>query len=130
MKVHHITEAPRIEPNIGSSSGSASLPKSVDIKPGILDSKGNKTFNVVDQDGKVLKRFSGASAEADANIHSDKLKKQIKAEKPKKQIKAEKPKLTGDPKKDLKATPKPKNILAVTKLSIGLIRISTCLTIF
>ena len=74
MKVHQITEAPRIEPNIGSSSGSASLPKSVDIKPGILDSKGNKTFNVVDQDGKVLKRFSGASAEADANIHSDKLK--------------------------------------------------------
>ena len=92
MKVHQITEAPRIEPNIGSSSGSASLPKSVDIKPGILDSKGNKTFNVVDQDGKVLKRFSGASAEADANIHRDKLKKQIKAEKPK---------LTGDPKKDL-----------------------------
>ena len=107
MKVHHITEAPRIEPNIGSSSGSASLPKSVDIKPGILDSKGNKTFNVVDQDGKVLKRFSGASAEADANIHSDKLKKQIKAEKPK--PKKPKPKLTGDPKKDLKATPKPKN---------------------
>ena len=103
MKVHQITEAPRIEPNIG---GSASLPKSVDIKPGILDPKGNKTFSVVDQDGKVLKRFSGASAEADANIHRDKLKKQIKAEKPKK------PKLTGDPKKDLKATPKDTDLRA------------------
>ena len=83
MKVHQITEAPRIEPNIG---GSASLPKSVDIKPGILDPKGNKTFSVVDQDGKVLKRFSGASAEADANIHRDKLKENKKGYKKHKKV--------------------------------------------
>lgn len=109
MKVHQITEAPRIEPTLGNSRGTvtsgpklsatstSSLPKSVDIKPGILDSKGNKTFNVVDQDGKVIKRFTGPSAEADANTHRDNLKKQIKAAKPAKT----QPKLTGDPKKDL-----------------------------
>jgi len=74
MKVHHITEAPKpkVEPTFNK------LPKSVDIKPGVLDAKGNKGFNVVDQDGKVIKRFSGASAEADANVHRDKIKKQIK----------------------------------------------------
>jgi hypothetical protein len=96
MKVHHITEAPRIEPTLGNSrgtvpsgptlsapSGTSSLPKSVDIKPGILDLKGNKTFSVVDQDGKVIKRFSGPSAENDANIHRDNLKRQIRAAKPK-----------------------------------------------
>ena len=118
MKVHHITEAPRIEPKIGGigtrtapsgpklSSGSGpSLPKSVDIKAGILDPKGNKTFNVVDQNGKVLKRFTGPSAEADANTHRDNLKKQIKAAKPVKI--SSQPKLTGDPKADLKADPKP-----------------------
>ena len=78
MKVHQITEAPRKDPSFGIGAGSnTSMPKSVDIKPGILDPKGNKTFNVVDQDGKVIKRFSGASAEADANVHSDKIKKQI-----------------------------------------------------
>ena len=118
MKVHHITEAPRIEPKIGGigtrtapsgpklSSGSGpSLPKSVDIKAGILDPKGNKIFNVVDQNGKVLKRFTGPSAEADANTHRDNLKKQIKAAKPVKI--SSQPKLTGDPKADLKADPKP-----------------------
>ena len=118
MKVHHITEAPRIEPKIGGigtrtapsgpklSSGSGpSLPNSVDIKPGILDPKGNKIFNVVDQNGKVLKRFTGPSAEADANTHRDNLKKQIKAAKPVKI--SSQPKLTGDPKADLKADPKP-----------------------
>ncbi|MDA8897237.1 hypothetical protein N9I97_00530 [bacterium] len=111
MKVHQITEAERIEPTISSSManklsgptlsspGGASSLKSVDIKPGILDAKGNKTFSVVDQDGKVIKRFSGPSAEAKANEYSDKLKKQIKAAKPKKT----KPQLTGDPKKDLAA---------------------------
>ena len=96
MKVHHITEAPRIDPPLGNSrgtvpsgptlsapSGTSSLPKSVDIKPGVLDSKGNKGFNVVDQDGKVIKRFTGPSAEADANTHRDNLKKQIRAAKPK-----------------------------------------------
>lgn len=96
MKVHQITEAPRprIEPSLGnmrgpvssgptlSRPGNSSLPKSVDIKPGILDPKGNKTFNVVDQNGKVLQRFDGPNAEADANEHRDKLKKQI-ANKPK-----------------------------------------------
>jgi len=96
MKVHQITEAPQIETNI---SGSASLPKSVDIKPGILDPKGNRMFNVVDQNGKTLKKFSGPNAEADANEHRDRLKKQIKAAKPKKT----KPQLTGDPKNDLRA---------------------------
>ena len=118
MKVHHITEAPRIEPKIGGigtrtapsgpklSSGSGpSLPKSVDIKAGILDPKGNKIFNVVDQNGKVLKRFTGPSAEADANTHRDNLKKQIKAAKSVKT--SSQPKLTGDPKADLKADPKP-----------------------
>jgi len=96
MKVHHITEAP--EPKIEPTGPTFNtLPKSVDIKPGVLDAKGNKGFNVVDQDGKVIKRFSGASAEADANTYRDNLKKQIKAAKP------VKPKLTltGDPKKDL-----------------------------
>jgi len=103
MKVHHITEAPRIEPNANtrsmlrslsgvetprvaprlSATNTSSLPKSVDIKPGILDPKGNKTFNVVDQDGKVIKRFSGPSAENDANMHRDNLKRQIRAAKPK-----------------------------------------------
>ena len=63
MKIHQITEA--------------STPNSVDIKPGILDPKGNKIFNVVDQDGKIIKSFTGASAEADANTHRDKLTKQI-----------------------------------------------------
>ena len=63
MKIHQITEA--------------STPNSVDIKPGILDPKGNKIFNVVDQNGKILKSFTGASAEADANAHRDKLTKQI-----------------------------------------------------
>lgn len=89
MKVHQITEAPRIEPTLGSSTattpsgptlsspGGASSLKSVDIKPGILDAKGNKTFSVVDQNGKVLQRFDGPNAEAKANEHSDKLKKQI-----------------------------------------------------
>jgi hypothetical protein len=121
MKVHHITEAPRIEPTLGNSrgtvpsgptlsapSGTSSLPKSVDIKPGILDLKGNKTFSVVDQDGKVIKRFSGPSAEADANTHRDNLKRQIRAAKPVKTN--SQPKLTGDPKADpkadLKADPK------------------------
>lgn len=102
MKVHQITEAPKIEPpllNKLSATDTSSLPKSVDIKPGILDSKGNKTFSVVDQDGKVIKRFSGPSAEADANTHRDNLNKQIKAAKPAKT----QPKLTGDPKKDLAA---------------------------
>ena len=119
MKVHHITEAPKIEPKIGGTgartapsgptlsapSGTSSLPKSVDIKPGILDSKGNKTFNVVDQNGKVLQRFDGPNAEAKANEHRDKLKKQIKAAKPVKTN--SQPKLTGDPKADLKTDPKP-----------------------
>ena len=118
MKVHQITEAPRIEPTLGSSTattpsgptlsspGGASSLKSVDIKPGILDVKGNKIFSVVDQNGKVLQRFDGPNAEAKANEYSDKLKKQIKAAKPKKT----KPQLTGDPKKDLKTpdTDKPK----------------------
>lgn len=110
MKVHQITEADRIEPTLGSSTattpsgptlsspGGASSLKSVDIKPGILDAKGNKTFSVVDQNGKVLQRFDGPNAEAKANEYSDKLKKQIKAAKPKKT----KPQLTGDPKNDLK----------------------------
>ena len=107
MKVHQITEAPRVEPklSLGNLPGSApsgptlsALPKSVDIKPGILDSKGNRMFNVVDQDGKTLKKFSGPNAEADANEHRDKLKKQIKAAKPK----STRPPLTGDPKQDLK----------------------------
>jgi len=97
MKVHQITEVDRKEPKISLTGNpradiakikslkvdpkvdvAKNLPKSVDIKPGILDSKGNKTFSVVDQDGKVIKRFSGPSAEADANTHRDKLKKQIK----------------------------------------------------
>ena len=116
MKVHHITEAPRTEPTLGNSRGTvpsgpqlsatstSSLPKSVDIKPGILDLKGNKIFSVVDQDGKVIKRFTGPSAEADANTHRDNLKKQIKAAKSVKT--SSQPKLTGDPKVDLKADPK------------------------
>lgn len=78
MKVHQITEAPRKDPSFGIGAGSnTSMPKSVDIKPGILDPKGNKIFNVVDQNGKILKSFTGASAEADANAHRDKLTKQI-----------------------------------------------------
>lgn len=87
MKVHHITEAPRVEPpklslgRPGSAPKTSALPKSVDIKPGILDPKGNKIFNVVDQNGKILKSFTGASAEADANAHRDKLTKQITAKK-------------------------------------------------
>jgi hypothetical protein len=117
MKVHQITEAPRIDPpkigtgtvpsgpTLSAPSGTSSLPKSVDIKAGILDPKGNKIFNVVDQNGKVLKRFTGPSAEADANTHRDNLKKQIKSAKPVKT--SSQPKLTGDPKADLKADPKP-----------------------
>ena len=74
MKVHHITEAPepKVEPTFNK------LPKSVDIKPGILDLKGNKTFSVVDQDGKVIKRFSGPSAEADANRWANDIVTKIK----------------------------------------------------
>jgi hypothetical protein len=108
MKVHQITEEPsfdigdRIDPpplkGIGTTLDSL---ESVDIKPGILDSKGNRMFNVVDQNGKTLKKFSGPNAEADANEHRDKLNKQIKAAKPKNP----KPKLTGDPKIDLKLKP-------------------------
>jgi len=102
MKVHHITEAPepKVEPTFNK------LPKSVDIKPGILDSKGNKTFSVVDQDGKVIKRFSGPSAEADANTHRDKIKKQIKnafGSQPRNQIV---PGPKADPKPNAPAKPK------------------------
>ena len=59
-----------------------SLPSSVDINPGLLVN-GYKTFNVVDQDGNVIKRFSGPSAEANANTHRDELKKTIEKEKTK-----------------------------------------------
>lgn len=133
MKVHQITEAPRVEPklSLGNLPGSApsgptlsapktsAQPKSVDIKPGILDSKGNRMFNVVDENGKTLKKFSGPNAEADANEHRDKLKKQIKAAKPK----STRPPLTGDPKKDLNQPKadidKPKPQSKFTKLFKG-----------
>jgi hypothetical protein len=59
-----------------------SLPSSVDINPGLLVN-GYKTFNVVDQDGNVIKRFNGPSAEANANTHRDELKKTIEKEKTK-----------------------------------------------
>jgi len=74
MKVHQITEAPRVEPIVKS------LPTSVDIKPGLIgaDLK-NKQWNLVDQDGKVLQRFSGANAQGDAEGARDKLRNQIKA---------------------------------------------------
>jgi len=78
MKVHQITEAPRVEPTFTKS-----LPTSVDIKSGVIgaDLK-NKQWNVVDQDGKVLQRFSGANAQGDAEGARDKIRNQIKANTP------------------------------------------------
>lgn len=99
MKIHQITEAPRVEPKLSLSGNpradiarikgikldpkvnvAKNLPTSVDIKPGMLDKAGNKGFNVVDQDGKVIKRFTGPNAEADANTHRDNIKSKIKAD--------------------------------------------------
>ena len=96
MKVYQITEAPRVEPFVPKT-----LPTSVDIKPGVIgtDLK-NKMWNVVDQDGKVLQRFTGASAEADANTARDKIQKQIKANVPPANTKDD----TGSEKKKAKST--------------------------
>ena len=136
MKIYQITEAPlRVEPKISLSGNPRAdiakikgqkidpkinvpknLPTSVDIKRGILDQNGKQTFNVVDQDGKVLKRFGGPNAEADANTHRDKLKKDIKsAKKASNKQNTQTKKITGDPETDLdKDNPKAKK-----KLSIG-----------
>jgi len=89
MKVYHITEAPRIEPPLGGlgdrpinrgpsvSGGGGNAPRltSVDITDtGILDSRGNKIFKVVDQDGKELFRGN----ETAANAERDKLRRNIR----------------------------------------------------
>ena len=88
MKVYHITEAPRIEPPVGSLgdrptnrgpsvSGGGNTPRltSVDITDtGILDRNGNKIFKVVDQDGKELFRGN----EAQANDKRDTLRRNIR----------------------------------------------------
>lgn len=88
MKVYHITEAPRIEPTVGSLgdrptnrgpsvSGGSNSPRltSVDITDtGILDRNGNKIFKVVDQDGKELFRGN----EAQANDKRDTLRRTIR----------------------------------------------------
>ena len=89
MKVYHITEAPKIEPPVGSlgdrpidrgpsvSGGGGNAPRltSVDITDtGILDSRGNKIFKVVDQDGKELFRGN----EAQANERRDTLRRNIR----------------------------------------------------
>lgn len=99
MKIHQITEIDRKEPKISLSGNpradiakiknlkvdpkvnvAKNLPTSVDIKPGILGPDGKRQFVVVDQDGKMLKRFSGPNAEADANTHRDNIKSKIKAD--------------------------------------------------
>jgi hypothetical protein len=89
MKVYHITEADRIEPSLGGlgdrpinrgpsvsgGGGNVSRLTSVDITDtGILDSRGNKIFKVVDQDGKELFRGN----EAAANAERDKLRRNIR----------------------------------------------------
>jgi len=100
MKVYQITEAPRVEPFLPKT-----LPTSVDIKPTLIgaDLK-NKQWNVVDQDGKVLQRFSGANAQGDAEGARDKLRNQIKANVPPANTKTEPSATKGgdDPDKDKK----------------------------
>ena len=60
------------------SSIKTSIPK-LDMKPsGVLDSKGNKIYNVVDKDGKVVKSFKGPNAEGNAETFRDKQNAKIR----------------------------------------------------
>ena len=60
------------------SSINTSIPK-FDMKPsGVLDDKGNKIYNVVDKDGKVVKTFKGPNAAGDAETFRDKQNAKIR----------------------------------------------------
>lgn len=60
------------------SSIKTSIPK-LDMKPsGVLDNKGNKIYNVVDKDGKVVKSFKGPNAEGNAETFRDKQNAKIR----------------------------------------------------
>ena len=60
------------------SSINTSIPK-FDMKPsGVLDDKGNKIYNVVDKDGKVVKSFKGPNAEGNAETFRDKQNAKIR----------------------------------------------------